>query len=150
MEESQEVKPVKQDENKPARDEKGRLLPGNTANPNGRPKGKTLKEYQAEKFRLMTDEEKEKYLADVSKELAWKMAEGNPKNDLELNAKVTMADVIKDLEYETRTEAIGQIVEVAALVQDTGQEEKPNDVQPEPSPTALPAEQVVEKYNPQE
>lgn len=26
-------------ENKPARDEKGRLLPGNTANPNGRPEG---------------------------------------------------------------------------------------------------------------
>lgn len=26
-------------ENKPARDERGRLLPGNTANPNGRPPG---------------------------------------------------------------------------------------------------------------
>jgi len=31
--------PVKTSENKPERDEKGQLLPGNTANPNGRPKG---------------------------------------------------------------------------------------------------------------
>ena len=78
----------KQVENKPLRDEKGRLLPGYTANPNGRPKGKTLKEYQAEKFRTMTDEEKEKYLEDVSRELAWKMAEGMPKQDVDLNAEI--------------------------------------------------------------
>lgn len=29
----------------PARDEKGRLLPGHTANPNGRPKKKTFRDY---------------------------------------------------------------------------------------------------------
>lgn len=28
-------------DHKPLRDEKGRLLPGQTANPNGRPKGKS-------------------------------------------------------------------------------------------------------------
>jgi hypothetical protein len=30
--------PVNQENSKPARDERGRLLPGHTANPNGRPK----------------------------------------------------------------------------------------------------------------
>lgn len=30
--------PIKTSDNKPERDERGRLLPGNTANPNGRPK----------------------------------------------------------------------------------------------------------------
>lgn len=44
----------------------------------GRPKGKTLKEYQAEKFRAMTDEEKEEFLKEITKDTRWKMAEGNP------------------------------------------------------------------------
>ena len=68
----------KQENNKPQRNELGQLLPGNTANPNGRPKGKTLKEYVAEKFRTMTDEEKEEWLSDVAKGEKWRMAEGNP------------------------------------------------------------------------
>ena len=63
----------KQAENKPKRDKKGRLLPGNTANPNGRPRGKTLKEYQAEEFRNMSDGEKAEWLKDVAKDTRWKM-----------------------------------------------------------------------------
>ncbi len=78
---------VIQEENKPLRDEKGRLLPGNTANPNGRPKGKSLKEYQAEKFRMMSDEDKELFLEDVSKEKRWAMAEGNPATDVDVTTK---------------------------------------------------------------
>ena len=72
---------VKQAENKPLRNEKGQLMPGHTANPNGRPPGKTLKEYQAEKFRQMPDEEKEVYLTDIPKGERWRMAEGNPAQD---------------------------------------------------------------------
>lgn len=79
----------KQEQNKPLRDEKGRLLPGNTANPNGRPKGKTLKEYQADQFRTMTDEEKAEWLKDVSKDTRWKMSEGMPKQDVQVDADIT-------------------------------------------------------------
>lgn len=68
----------KQVENKPARDEQGRLLPGNTANPNGRPKGKTLKEWVRDKLKEMTEEERKDFLKDVPKDIQWRMAEGNP------------------------------------------------------------------------
>lgn len=77
---------VIQGENKPQRDELGRLLPGNTANPNGRPKGTTLKEYQAEKFRSMSNEEKDQWLADIAKEVRWRMSEGNPKTDTDITS----------------------------------------------------------------
>jgi hypothetical protein len=36
------------DSSVPKRDEKGRLLPGNTANPKGRPKRKTIRDYYTE------------------------------------------------------------------------------------------------------
>lgn len=74
---------VKQEDNKPLRDKKGRLLLGYTANKNGRPKGTSLKEYKAQKFREMTDEEKEGWLKDVAKELQWRMAEGNPASEVQ-------------------------------------------------------------------
>jgi hypothetical protein len=92
----------KQVENKPERDEHGRLLPGNTANPNGRPKGKTLKEYQAERFRTMSDEEKEKWIIEqkISGIDLWRMSEGNPHQsgdaDLNLIFPKPIDDVSKD------------------------------------------------------
>lgn len=55
----------------------------------GRPKGKTLKEYQAEVFRSMSDEQKEEWLKDVNKDTRWKMSEGNPKNDVEVSGELT-------------------------------------------------------------
>lgn len=84
----------KQVENKPLRDEKGRLLPGSTANPNGRPKGQTLKEYMAERFRTMSPEEKEEWLKDVAKSEKWRMAEGNPKQDVEADVKGELKVII--------------------------------------------------------
>lgn len=74
----------KQEKNKPERDERGRLLPGNTANPNGRPKGKTLKEWAREKLMNMTDEEKEEFIKQLPKDIVWKMAEGMPSQDTTL------------------------------------------------------------------
>ena len=90
-------KPAKQAENKPARNAKGQLLPGNTANPNGRPTGSTMKEYVADKFRRMSNDEKEKWLKEtgIDPGLAWRMAEGNPSTHTDLTSggeQITLAE----------------------------------------------------------
>jgi hypothetical protein len=59
-------------------------------NPKGRPKGKTLKEYCREYLACMTEEERQDYIDGLPKELIWKMAEGNPKNDDNLNVSGTL------------------------------------------------------------
>jgi hypothetical protein len=59
-------------------------MPGVSGNPSGRPKG-TLKDYLSRKFQAMSDEEKEQWIIDnkIQGIDAWKMAEGNPKQDNE-------------------------------------------------------------------
>ena len=57
--------------------------PGQSGNPGGRPKGSiSLKEYAKKYLAEMTDEEKEEFMAGLNKDTVWKMAEGNPKQDL--------------------------------------------------------------------
>uniref|UniRef100_A0A6M3J5U3 DUF5681 domain-containing protein n=1 Tax=viral metagenome TaxID=1070528 RepID=A0A6M3J5U3_9ZZZZ len=70
------------------------FMPGVSGNPGGRPKN-TIKSFLQTKFREMTDEEKEKWLEEhkVSGELMWKMAEGNPSNDIDM--KVSEKKLIK-------------------------------------------------------
>lgn len=51
---------------------------GQSGNPEGRPKGKSLKEYTRDMLAAMTDEERERFMEGLSKETIWKMAEGNP------------------------------------------------------------------------
>lgn len=144
MEENQ-IEPVKQEEK---RNPDGTFIKGVSGNPAGRPKGQSLKEFWRQRFQEMTEEEKIAFSNKVGNDTLWKMAEGNPKNDLDLNAKVTIADVIKDIENGNKI--IGQVVEIAEPLQDTGQEEKPEHLPPQQSPSPLPSPQVVEKYNPQE
>lgn len=95
----------KQVENKVERDEKGRLLPGSTANPHGRPKGKTMKEFVADKFRYMSDEDKELWLAEhkVGGIDQWKMGEGQPKQDTEISGELGIKKVISTDEWAWRT-----------------------------------------------
>lgn len=78
--------PDKQENYKPARDEKGRILPGNTGNPNGRPKGKSLKEFWKERFAAMDEEEKIEFAKKVSPELLWQMAEGRPAQNTDITS----------------------------------------------------------------
>lgn len=65
----------------------GTFGPGNNANPLGRPKGKSLKEYWKQRFSEMSDEEKLEFSKKVSPELLWQMAEGRPKQDTEMEHK---------------------------------------------------------------
>jgi hypothetical protein len=57
---------------------------GQSGNPAGRPKGKTLKEYCRDFLMKQTKEEREEFLEGLSKETIWKMAEGNPRNDTDI------------------------------------------------------------------
>lgn len=63
------------------RNENGTFAEGTAPGP-GRPKGKSLKEFWRERFENMTDDEKLDFAAKVAPDLLWKMAEGNPQNDV--------------------------------------------------------------------
>lgn len=69
------------------RDEKGRIVAGSGAiNPNGRPRGKTLKEFARQYLMSLSDEDKLAYLAELPKEIVWRMSEGNPHNTQDLTS----------------------------------------------------------------
>lgn len=81
---SREASLVNQEINKPQRDKLGRLLPGNTANPEGRPKGKTIKE-RVRDWLEEHPEDMEDYVQHFIKknrELSWQMLEGKPQQDV--------------------------------------------------------------------
>lgn len=67
------------------RDEHGRLLPGQRSlNPNGRPKGTSMKEYARQWLLNMTPEAKDEWLSKLSPDLIWRMSEGNPRQDTDI------------------------------------------------------------------
>ncbi len=77
--------PVKQEI---IRDAKGRFPKGISGNPNGRPKGQSLKEFWRIRLADMEEKQKLQFTKEITKEMIWKMAEGNPHNDIDLNAEV--------------------------------------------------------------
>ena len=71
---------------------------GQSGNPDGRPPGKTLKEFAREYLMSLPDEEKVDYLASLPTEIVWKMAEGNPKQDTEVRGSLTISEVLDGFE----------------------------------------------------
>jgi len=67
---------------------------GQSGNPKGRPKGKTMKEYARELLSKQSEEERQAFLEGIPKEIIWKMAEGNPKQDTENKHEVVIPQPI--------------------------------------------------------
>ena len=59
---------------------------GVSGNPNGRPKGKSLKEFARIYLEQLNEKDKMKYLATLPPEVVWKMAEGNPHTTADLTS----------------------------------------------------------------
>ncbi len=69
------------------RDERGMFLPGNPGGP-GRPKGKTLKEWVKDKLMDMEEAERIQFLKGIPRDVIWRMAEGNPRTDVEAKTEI--------------------------------------------------------------
>lgn len=76
--------PIKSVDN---RNPDGTFGPNNNANPNGRPKGKTLKEFARDFLMSMSDDKKREFLNSLNKDVVWRMAEGNPHQTTDVTSK---------------------------------------------------------------
>lgn len=72
--------------------------PGQSGNPKGRHPGKSLKEYAKEMLANMTEEERLDFMKGLSKDIIWKMAEGNPdtKSDITTKGEALKTDIDLD------------------------------------------------------
>jgi hypothetical protein len=77
---------------------------GQSGNPSGKPKGKSLKKRVEEYFLTMTDEEAVEFLNRLPPELVWKMGEGNPPQTTTLEGEVKIPIPILKLNKKDKDE----------------------------------------------
>jgi len=70
---------------------------GQSGNPNGRPKGKSLKEFTREFLANMSDEDRIDFIKGLPAEVIWKMSEGNPHSTADTNVELTLPKPISDV-----------------------------------------------------
>lgn len=71
---------------------------GQSGNPGGRPKGaKSLKQFAREYLETLTDDEKVEFLKFLPIDLIWRMAEGNPQNDVTSEGKALPIPILNVL-----------------------------------------------------
>jgi len=120
LDETQEQKKYRH----PSEDKPWLFKPGQSGNPGGRPKGSvSLKGWVERMLREMSPEEKKEFVRGMSKEVIWKMGEGNPRQDTNVTGELTISKVLDDIE-DNGQEIDGQGVENQQSVSDTEQETK--------------------------
>lgn len=62
---------------------------GQSGNPGGKPKGKTLKTFAREMLQAMPEEDKAEFMKTIDPRIVWEMAEGKPKQDIEASVEMT-------------------------------------------------------------
>jgi uncharacterized protein YaaW (UPF0174 family) len=62
---------------------------GQSGNPGGAKKGKRLKTFALEMLENMDEEHKAEFLKELDAKTVWEMAEGKPKQDVEMSGELT-------------------------------------------------------------
>ena len=63
---------------------------GQSGNPGGRPKGKSLKTFAREILESMPEDEKARFMRNLDPKIIWEMAEGKPKQDIDAEVKANL------------------------------------------------------------
>lgn len=70
------------------------FVKGQSGNPEGRKPGKSLKTFAREYLESLPDDQKVEYLKTLPTEIVWKMAEGNPQNDMTSDGQAIVMNIV--------------------------------------------------------